>query len=454
MRRIGHRLHSFSATQLIFTAYFVAVVLFTALLLLPVSTREGIRLSFVDALFVATSAVSVTGLSTVHIMDTFTLFGQSLLLVAFQFGGIGIMTLGTLLWLVLGQSVSLTQRRLIMIDQNQTQLSGLVRLLLVIIRIAIIIEVIGTVLFALYFKLAGYYAAWDDAFYYALFHSLSAYTNAGLDIFDQSLFGFAGDYAVQLLTMALIVLGAIGFPVLAELREYMFGRNRARFRFSLFVKITSFTYIALMAVGAAAIWLMERTSFMEGKSAAAQFFYSLFNSVTARSGGLATMDFNDFSAGTQFLLSMLMFVGGSPSSAGGGIRTTTFAVLVLTLISVARARKEVTVLNRTLKHDDVLKSFFVFVLGAILCVVSIIVLDATELGAFPLSAVIFEVTSAFGTTGASVGITPDLSAAGKVLLCVLMFVGRVGILTILFLFHNEKQRVSNIRYPEEKIIIG
>jgi potassium uptake TrkH family protein len=448
-----HKLQSFSATQVIFAAYLIAVLLFTTLLLLPISIKPGNSLSLVDALFISTSAVSVTGLTTVNVVETFSMFGQCMLLLAFQFGGIGIMTLGTLLWLVLGQNISLSQRRLIMLDQNQNHLSGLVRLLLVIVKIVLIIELGSTVVFTLFFKLSGHFEGWMESLYYAFFHSLSAYTNAGFDIFGDSLVSFADDYFVQTLTMLLIILGAIGFPVLVELREYLFG-DRRRFRFSLFTKITSFTYIILIFIGAAGMWLMERTLFFTDKSWHAQIYYSFFNSITARSGGFATMDLADLGSGSQFLMSILMFIGGSPSSAGGGIRTTTFAVLILTLISVARARKEVTALNRTIKQEDVMKSFFVFSLGSILCVSSILLMDLTELQRFPLHAIIFEVSSAFGTSGASLGITPELSTPGKMILAALMFIGRVGILSILFMFRNEKQRIVKIRYPEEKIIIG
>lgn len=447
------RLQSFSATQIIIGAYVLAVVLFTLLLLLPVSLKPGVRLSLADTLFIAVSAVSVTGLTPVNIVETFSMFGQGVMLVAFQFGGIGIMTLGTLLWLLLGQNITLSQRRLIMIDQNQNQLAGLVRLLLVIVRIALLVEITGTLVFALYFKAAGYAGGFFEALYYALFHAISSYTNAGFDIFGDSLLGYAEDYVVQLLTMLLIVLGAIGFPVLVELREFLLG-NRKNFRFSLFTKITSMTYLALMILGAAAIWCMERGHFLAGKAWHAQMFYALFNSVTSRSAGLATMEMAELGQGTQFLMSILMFIGGSPSSAGGGVRTTTFAVIILTLIAVARSRQEVTVWKRTLKREDVHKSFFVFALASLLCAGSILALDVMEARQFPIGAVIFEVMSAFGTCGASLGITPELSVGGKALLMALMLIGRVGLITLLTAFHNERHRPANIRYPEEKIIIG
>jgi len=448
-----HRLQSFSAAQIIISAYVVAIVLFTSILLMPISIKPGQGLSIIDAIFVATSAVSITGLSPVSTVETFTMFGQCMLLLAFQFGGIGIMTLGTLLWLILGQNISLSQRRLLMLDQNQNHLAGLVRLLLIIVKMVLLFEAGGTLIFGLYFKFTGYYEGWLEAFYYAMFHSLSSFTNAGFDIFGDSLVGFADDYFVQIITMLLIISGSVGFPVLIELREYLFGKT-PHFRFSLFTKITSITFFSLLVAGALGFWLMERQLFMEGKSWHAQLFYSFFSSVTSRSGGMTTLDMADLGTGTQFFTSILMFIGGSPSSAGGGIRTTTFAVIILTLISVARSRKEVMVFKRTLKHEDVLKSFFVFAIACILCVGSVLILDITEVQSFPLSAILFEVMSAFGTCGLSIGLSSQLSDAGKPVLIVLMFIGRIGLLTLLYMFRNEKQRQPKIRYPEEKIIIG
>jgi Trk-type K+ transport system membrane component len=448
-----YRIQSFSAAQIIIGAYIVAIVLFTSILLMPISIKPGQGLSVMDALFVATSAVSITGLTPVNTVETFSMFGQCMLLLAFQFGGIGLMTLGTLLWLILGQNVSLSQRRLLMIDQNQNHLSGLVRLLLVIVKMVLIFEAGGTLIFGFYFKFSGYYEGWIEAFYHAMFHALSSFTNAGFDIFGNSMMGFADDYFVQIITMLLIISGSVGFPVLVELREYLFGKI-PHFRFSLFTKITSITFFGLLVAGTIGFWLMERQLFMEGKSWHAQLFYSLFSSVTTRSGGMATLDMAELGGGTQFFTSILMFIGGSPSSAGGGIRTTTFAVIILTLISVARSRKEVMVFRRTLKHEDVLKSFFVFAIACILCVVSVLILDITEVQRFPLSAILFEVGSAFGTCGLSLGITSQLSDAGKPILIMLMFIGRIGLLTLLYMFRNEKQRPLKVRYPEEKIIIG
>jgi Trk-type K+ transport system membrane component len=452
---IKQRLQSLSAVQFIFIAYLVAIVLCAALLMLPASRNPGVQITPLDAVFTATSAVSVTGLATVSTADTFSLFGQVVLLFAFEFGGIGIMTLGTLLWVLFGQNVTLTQRKLLMADQNQNQLSGLVRLLRVIITMVLLVEAAGTLFFALYFRFTGFADGWMQSFYYALFHAISSFTNAGFDVFGDSMAAFRTDYAVQTVTMLLIVLGSVGYPVLAELWRYVrAGNERRSFRFSLFTKLTLTTYLALLAAGAFALWLLDRQTMLAGLPWHEQLFHALFHSVTARSGGLTTTDLSLYGTDSQLVMAILMFIGGSPSSAGGGIRTTTFAVLVLTLIAVARMRKDVTVYRRTVKQEDVMKSFFVFVLGILLCASSVLFISAAEGNRFPLEALVFEVASAFGTCGASLGITADLSGAAQGCLLLLMFVGRIGLVTLLGLFHKDRQRPVAYRYPEEKIIIG
>ena len=452
---IKQRLQSLSAVQLIVFAYLAAILACAALLMLPVSQNPGVRLTPLEALFTATSAVSVTGLSTVDTSSAFSPFGQTVLLFAFEFGGVGIMTLGTLLWVVLGQNVTLTQRKLLMADQNQNQLAGLVRLLRIIMTMVLLVEAAGTLFFALYFRLTGFAGGWGTSFYYGLFHAVSSFTNAGFDVFGDSMAAFRRDYAVQAATMLLIVLGSVGFPVLAELWRYATaGKERHAFRFSLFTKLTLATYAALLAAGALGLWWLERDGLLAGRPWHEQLFLSLFNSVTARSAGLTTVDLALYGTDSQLLMALLMFVGASPSSAGGGIRTTTVAVLALTLVSVARMRKDVTVFGRTVKHEDVLKSFFVFALGIFLCAVSVLFIAAVENGRFSLESVLFEVASAFGTCGASLGVTPHLSVLSQVCLMALMFVGRIGLVTFLGLFHRDRQKPAAWRYPEEKIIIG
>lgn len=444
--------HKITPTQFIVCCYAAVIVLTTLLLAMPISVKPDAKLSWMDALFTAVSGVSVTGLTTVNTAETFSVFGTFVLMLSFQFGGIGIMALGTFLWLVLGRNITLSYRRLIMIDQNRHNLAGLVQLIRLLLYMALGIELAGTLIFGIYFYMQGYTDSWMQAFYYGLFHSVSSYTNAGFDIYGNSLLSFQHDYFVQIMTMLLLFLGAIGFPVLIEFREFLMTRNR-RFRFSLYTKVTTSMYLIMTLAGALSILILEYDMFFIDKSWHEKLFFSFFNSMTTRSAGLATMDVGNFHEPTQFVLSILMFIGASPSSVGGGIRTTTFAVILLTLYTYAKGRSEVRVFRKSIKDEDIRKSFVVFSTGAILVVGGIIALDWVEEQKFSLISAIFEVSSAFGTCGLSMGITGDLSSMGKAILMALMFIGRIGILSLLFLFRTSNRK-EYYHYPKEDIMIG
>lgn len=452
MRRLKTQFYKLTPTQFVVLGYATAVVISTILLFLPISHRPGVELSFLDAMFTAVSGVSVTGLTAVNTLDSFSVFGTFVLMATFQVGGIGIMALGTFLWLILGRNITLSYRRMIMIDQNRHNLSGLVQLIRLLFFMAFLFEAVGTVIFTVYFYYAGYFDTWSSSLYHGLFHAISSYTNAGFDIFGDSLYRFAGDYFVQSITMILIFLGAIGFPVLLEVREYIIQRKRS-FRFSLYTKLTTSMFLLLIVFGAIGIYVMEMNHFLADKSWHERLFFSLFNSVTTRSGGLATMDMNDFNVPAQFLMSVLMFLGASPSSVGGGIRTTTFAVMLLALYTYAKGKYEVRIFKRSIKEEDIKKSMVVFSVASMLVMSSIIALDWAEQQSFSLIAVIFEVSSAFGTSGLSMGITGELSPIGKIIIMALMFIGRIGILSLLFIFRTRSKK-ENYHYPKEDIIIG
>ncbi|MFS0638611.1 TrkH family potassium uptake protein [Mesobacillus foraminis] len=443
-------LNRMTPAQMIVLYYSIAVSVAVILISLPISIKPGADWSFMDALFVAVSAVSVTGLTTVNISETFTVTGNYILMFVFQFGGIGIMALGTFFWLIIGKKIGLRERRLIMADQNQMGLSGLVKMLKGILVLIILIELIGAVLLGVHFL--NYYSAWEDAFLHGLFASISATTNAGFDITGSSLIPYANDYFVQVINILLMTLGAIGFPVLIETKEYLMNRNKSHIhRFSLFTKITTVTFFGLLVFGTVAIMLLEKNHFFADKSWVEGFFYSFFQSATTRSGGLATMDMNNFSEPTLLVLSSLIFIGASPSSVGGGIRTTTFALNVLFLFHFGRGGRSIKIFKRELTEEDITKSLVVTIMAMIICFTATVILTITE--DHSLTAIVFEVASAFGTNGLSLGITPDLSTIGKFVIITLMFIGRVGIILFL-LFIGGKGENTQIRYPKERVIIG
>ncbi|MGX1432635.1 trk/ktr system potassium uptake protein [Cytobacillus horneckiae] len=442
-----------SPAQVITAYYIVSVTISVMLLRLPGVHLPNVEVPFIDTVFTAVSAVSVTGLTVVNISETYSVFGYFVIMLIMQFGGIGIMALGTFFWLLLGKKIGLRSRRLIMVDHNQYALSGLVQLVKEIVKIIVVIEIIGTLILGFHFL--KYYSTWEEAFLQALFASVSATTNGGLDITGASMIPYAGDYFVQFITIILITLGAIGFPVLIELKEFLFRRKwdlDVPYQFTLFTKLTTITYAGLLVFGTLIIILLEFQHFFRGMSWHESFFYAFFQSGTTRSGGLATMDVSEFTMPTLLVMSIMMFIGASPSSVGGGIRTTTFALNILFIWHFARGNKDIKVFRRELHHDDILKSLVITILAMIICFTSVVIMSITDKH-LQLIEIIFEVCSAFGTTGLSMGITAELSNIGKIIIMVLMFVGRIGLTSFLYIIGGKTEK-TNYHYPKERIIIG
>lgn len=446
--KFGKLIQALSPAQLIAVYYFLAVTVAVILLSLPVAHKQGAEWSFIDALFTAVSAVSVTGLSVVNTADTFNTIGIVILAFVLQFGGIGIMTLGTSVWLLMGKRIGLKERKLMMIDQNQSQFSGIVNLMKQILFLILWIEFFGGMILGTYFL--TYYDSIQDAYLHGFFASVSATTNAGFDITGSSLIPFRHDYFVQFITLLLIVFGAIGFPVLVEVKDFLFSKNR-RYPFSLFTKITTIMFGLLVLFGSIGIYVLEANHLFAGKSWHDILFLSLFQSTTTRSGGLATIDISQLTDPTLLFMSALMFIGASPSSVGGGIRTTTFALNLLALFHFARGNKSVKVFKRELHPADLMKSLVVTMMAILLVFGSTLILTITE--KHSLLELLFEVCSAFGTTGLSLGITADLSNVGKCVIMIVMFIGRIGILTFLYLI-GRKEIEANYHYPKERVIIG
>jgi potassium uptake TrkH family protein len=439
-----------TSVQLLVIFYVGAVMLSTILLLLPITLKEGAELSLLDALFTSASAVSVTGLATVSLTEILSVPGTFIFAFILQFGGIGVMTLGTFIWIIFGKKIGLNDRKLIMTDQNQTNLSGLVKLMRHILVLFLIIELIGTIVLGTYFL--TYFPTWQEAFLQGFFASVSATTNAGFDITGQSLIPFAHDYFIQTINILLMIFGSIGFPVLIEIKDFLFSKKKKAYRFSLFTKLTTFTFFALIVVGTLLILIFEVHHYFADKTWHESLFYALFQSVTTRNGGLATMDMNDFSTPTLLILCILMFIGASPSSVGGGIRTTTFAITLLSIYTYAKGKTAIKVFKREIIPEDVVRSFTVIMTASMICGVAVVILSFLEPNQ-PLMKILFEVCSAFGTTGLSMGITADLSVWGKIIIILLMFIGRIGIFSFLFLIRGETKE-EHYHYPKEKVIIG
>lgn len=280
--KFGKLIQALSPAQLIALYYFLAVTVAVILLSLPAAHKPGADWTFIDALFTAVSSVSVTGLTVVDTADTFSIIGIFILAFVLQFGGIGIMTLGTFIWLIMGKRIGLKERKLIMVDQNQSQFSGIVNLMKQVLFLILWIEFFGGLILGTYFL--TYYDSYQEAYLHGFFASISATTNGGFDITGNSMIPFRHDYFVQFITMLLIIFGAIGFPVLVEVKDFLFSKHR-RYPFTLFTKITTITFGSLVLFGAIGIFALEANHAFAGKSWHDILFLSLFQSTATRSGG-------------------------------------------------------------------------------------------------------------------------------------------------------------------------
>lgn len=445
----------FSSIQIIVFYYILMTVLSLVLFYLPIFREPDSHVSFVDMLFMAISTVSVTGLSTFDINSVFNDNGIILLEILFQVGGLGIMMISTAFVIFSKRRITLKQRQLIMTDMNQPRLSGIVRLIRITFAILIWFQLLFGTFFSIYFYYRGYFDRWRDAVFYGFYQAISAVTNSGFDVTGDSIKPFAHDYFFLILIMFLIFVGGIGFPVLMECREWLlYKRSNAKlpFRFSLFTKLAVLAFVILFVSGTILIYLLEKDHLFQDSNMSVKWINSMFYSITTRNAGLQIHDLGDFQITTLIIFSLLMFIGCSPSSVGGGIRTTTVAIIGLYLYSFLKSEDNINIFGRRIEQDDVRKSVVVFMLSLGMCFFCIVFLSATE--EQTLISIIVEVTSAFGTTGLSLGITGDLSVVGKITIAALMFIGRIGMLYTLMLFVPKETRDLGYEYPSEKIIIG
>lgn len=446
-----------SSIQIIVSYYLLMTLISLLLFYLPIFRQPNVHVPFLDMFFMAISTVSVTGLTTFNINHVFNENGVILLEVLFQIGGLGIMMISTFFFIISRRKISLKQRQLIMTDMNQPRLSGIVRLIRITFTMILVFQVSFGLLFAFYFLWQGYYQTLGDALFYGFYQAISAVTNSGFDVTGDSIMPFANDYPFLIVIMFLIFIGGIGFPVLMDFYEWILYRRkkiqrRLPFRFSLFTKIAVLAFVILFVGGTLIIYLLERDHLFAGIDPLGRFINSMFYSMTTRNAGLQIHDLGEFQVTTLIIFSLLMFIGCSPSSVGGGVRTTTIAIIGLYMTSFLKSEDNINIFGRRISDADVRKSVVVFMLSLAMCFFSVLLLSATEKQS--LIAIIVEVTSAFGTTGLSLGITSDLSVVGKIVIALLMFIGRIGMLYTLLLFIPKETRDQGYEYPTEQIIIG
>jgi len=423
----------------------------------------GEPLSWLDALFTATSAVCVTGLIVVDTATRFTPLGQAYLLAMIQLGGLGILTFTTVVILAMGRRVSLRQRAAV--GQGPDEVADLEfrHVLRSVIVFTFTFEAVGALgLFMVWLPTLGA----PTALWAAVFHAVSAFCNAGFSTFSESLMGSAGSPAALTVVMFLIVAGGIGFLTLTELRRYMSEREGGRRRrLSLHTRLVLTATGVLVGAGWVTFAALEWNGALADMAPMDRVCNALFMSVTARTAGFNTLDYASVAPATGMVTMLLMAIGGSPGSTAGGMKTTTFAVLVLAVWSHLRGRHEVGAAGRSLPEDALRRALVLWVAGSVLLACAVSVLATTEMGvavrsrgmvaADPFLSVLFEAVSALGTVGLSMGMTPELSAAGKGAIIALMYLGRVGpMAAAAALVPPGNGRRDRIRHATEDVIIG
>lgn len=444
-----------SYPHLIVFTFALLIGLSTIALLIPFSTVQQ-KISIIDALFTATSAACVTGLTVVDTSSYFTVVGQVIILITIQIGGLGIITLSNLFLVFAGKPITFTSK--VTMYQTFGFLKGLTAIDIVkrVVILTFAIELCG----ALFLFISFYDNSLGllKAIFISIFHSISAFCNAGFSLFSDNLIAYKSNIIVNLVVCALIFLGGIGFVVFFDIEQNITTSNKKKKNLTLHSKIVISTSVCLIAFGACFIGLTEYSKSFEGFPLRDVFFISLFHSVSARTAGFNTFDINLFSTQSLLLIIFLMFVGASPGGTGGGIKTTSFFTLICSGISKLRGQPKAMAFKRSIPDADVEKALGLFILSLILVVSGVWLLLEFELGKDNFYdrglflKYLFEVVSAFGTVGLSTGITPDLSPASKVVLILIMFVGRTGPLVWAATLTGKKQKP--FYYATEEILIG
>lgn len=443
--------HSTSPMKVILGGYCLIILLGTLLLALPIATQEPGGTPVTDCLFTATSATCVTGLIRYDTYTHWTTFGQIVIISLIQVGGVGFMTIGILIMILSGKKISLNQRSIMQSSISAPQLGGIVRMTKFITLGTCIIEFIGAALLSFVFipKFGV-----GKGIYFSVFHSISAFCNAGFDLMGgatgpcTSLTGMVGDWYVNIIIMLLITIGGLGFFVWHDM-----GEQKFRFRkLHLQSKIVLSVSVSLVFLGALAIFSFERGhEAFQGLELNEQILASLFQSVTSRTAGFNTADLGAMTDSSKFVMTCLMFIGGSPGSTAGGIKTTTFWILCISIFATYKRKKNVESFGRRMDDNITRVASCIFMTYLILTTTTAMIISAIE--DLPLLTTLFESVSAMATVGSSFGATPSLGMVSKLLLTFLMLCGRVGSVTMLLAFSSQKS-VSTSSYALEKVQVG
>jgi trk system potassium uptake protein len=441
-----------SPPRIFLLSFAVVILLGTILLWLPASANRG-HITFVDALFSSTSAVCVTGLTVIDIGKDLSLGGQIVTLLLFQIGGLGIITFSVVLFGLMGRGISFKGREFVQSTFLHTPRRDLILIAKSVLTLTFIFEGMGTVLLFVRFSRDF---SFGEALYQSLYHAVSAFNNCGYSLFSDNLMGYQSDPIVNLTVMGLIVLGGIGFIVQYEVISRLRGLQK---KLSLHSKVVLSTTAILIIAGAALFYFFEMHHILKNTSFKTQILTSFFQSITPRTCGFNTVDIGSLTNATILMMIVLMFIGASPGSTGGGIKTTSFALLLLMIRNRLKGSENVNIFNRTIPREILARTVTIIFASAfsISLITSILLLASTE-NLPPLESrhlfveYLFDTVSAFGTVGLSMGTTAKLNDIQKLAIIIMMFAGRVGPLTLAFSWHSSKNK--NLIYAEESVMVG
>ncbi len=433
--------------QLVVLSFIFVILMGTGFLLLPGAVAQNEKIKVIDALFTATSATCVTGLIVVDTGSYFTRFGQIVILILIQIGGLGLMTITTFFTLIFGRDMNVRENIIMSATLNIKTLSKVSNLVVSILILTFSFELLGA--FLLYFAWSGYDSfTWGPKFYYCIFHSISAFCNAGFSLFPNSFENFKDNIFFNIIITSLIIFGGLGFAALVNIaRSIIFKKERLSLHTKLILIITA----SLIFAGMLLIALIEWNNSLSDLPGKTKIISSYFLSITPRTAGFNTINMQNLTYECYFLIIILMFIGASPGGTGGGIKTSTFGIFLGTIWSMLQGRSSVEIFKRNVSKDDVNNALLLTILALMLLATFGFILLLTQEGD-PMH-IFFELFSAFGTVGLSAGITPQLTIIGKVIIIMTMFIGRVGPLTLLLAIRQRREAIM-YEYPEEPVMIG
>ncbi len=430
-------------SQLLLLVFMISITIGTFLLKLPLATTESIR--WVDALFTATSAMTVTGLVTVDTGSAFTLFGQLVIVSLIQLGGLGIMSFAVLIYIMLGKRIGIKERLLVQQALNQTSIGGVIKLVRNLFFFSLTIELIAMIFIAIrWIPEMG----WMKGLYFSFFHSISAFNNAGFSLWSDSLTGYVGDPIINIVISFLFIIGGIGFTVLSDL---WYKKQFKTLSLHSKMMIVGTFFINIIAI--ITLFTLEYSNpntLGSLNSLGDKLWASYFQGITPRTAGFNTLDIGSLEEASLFFILILMFIGAGSASTGGGIKLTTFLIIIMAVNSFLRRKRDITIARRSINQSIILRSLAISSMAIFFTFLGIFILNITE--EQPFITILFEVVSAFGTVGLSMGITGSLTVIGKLAIVNIMFVGKLGPLTLAFSLAQPKE--EKIRYPSEDILTG